>query len=128
MSFTLSSSELEGMRELVSSQALPDLTEVQRATTTSDGMGGQTETWATRYRNVACRLAQPSGGEPGMTMIGKAIADRAGNRPVFVASLTAGVDVQDGDRLIVGGETYEVLMIVNGSWEISRRAMVIRLE
>lgn len=128
MSMLLSASELDQMRDTVEQHALPDLADVQRKTDASDEMGGRTETWGTVQRSVPCRISQPGGNTPGLSMIGKVIADRAGNRPVFVASLPAEADVNDGDRLVVNGDTFDVLMIVNGSWEIARRAMVIRLE
>jgi len=120
----ISAVELEAMRQTVVDQALPDLADIQRPSKAADGVGGRTTTWDTIEEGVACRLSHPTGGTPGSTTLGQLIAERLGNRVLFVASLAAETDVQDGDRLVVSGRTYEILRVVNGSWEIARRAMV----
>lgn len=123
----LTATELADMRQAIL-EALPDTGQVTRPTRAADGLGGQTVTYTTAIAAVACRLSLPTGGTPGISQLGKEIAERLGNRTIFVASFPYNTDVRDGDRLAVNGKTYEVLAIINGSWEIARRAMVARVD
>lgn len=117
--------ELSAMRQAVI-HALPDSAEVQRATALSDGLGGQTIVWIT-VTTLPCRLSLPTSGTPGITMLGQMLGERIANRVVFVASFLASSDVRAGDRIIVDGRNYEVLSVINGSWEIARRAIVVEV-
>jgi hypothetical protein len=124
----ISSTEIDAMRQAVEDEALPDTGLIQRATSVSDGMGGQTKTWATVIASVDCRVSMPTAGTPGLSLLGQQFGDRIANRDVLVASFPALTDVRDGDRLVVGGRTYELLNVFGGSWEIARRAMVVLVE
>lgn len=117
--------ELSAMRQAVI-HALPDSAEVRRASATSDGLGGQDIAWTT-IATLSCRLSLPTAGVPGMSMLGQMLGERIANRVIFVASFPANSDVRDGDRIIVDGRTYEVLSVINGSWEIARRAIVVEV-
>ncbi len=114
----LSNTELERMRE-TADQAMPDVAVVQRVAFASDGMGGLTQTWSTAATTV-CRV-DPPGRNPLVSTLGERIA----NRQVFVVSLPEGTDVLDGDRIIVGSATYEVLGTLGESWEIVIRAVCV---
>ncbi len=120
----ISQAELDAMRDAVEADALPDTAQVKRFASTGDGIGGRTKTPTTVASALPCRLSLPTGGNPGLTMMGQTIAERLGNRVLMIATFAANSDVQDNDQIVVGGRTYEVLMIINGSWEIARRAMV----
>lgn len=74
---------------------------VQRATPASDGAGHQTLTWAT-IATVAAGLAKPS------AAIMREYAARIGTLESWVVSLPYGTDCQEGDRVLVSGQTLTV--------------------
>ena len=112
----LSAAQLTSMRA-TADLALPDSAVLSRATLASDGMGGYTETWAT----VECRL-----GPPGNARLDQ-WQEKIMNRAVFILSVPDDTDIQSQDRASVAGATYEVLGLLDGSWEITSRAVVVRL-
>lgn len=90
--------------------------EIQRATTTSDGMGGSTDTWAT-VATVCCTVAPVS-------RTGR--AERTGEQvrevQARMVTLPAETDVRLTDRLIVNGQTLEVVDLRESrTYEIVRR-------
>lgn len=101
---------------------LPDACTIQRASRASDGGGGYTETWPPIATAVPCRLSAkttvtgPTVGEHG---------DRTTDDTTHTVTLTAGQDVQLGDRIVIGTATYEVLLAKTaGAWELARHALV----
>jgi hypothetical protein len=123
----LTESELSGMRQAIL-EVMPATALVKRATSASDGMGGQTLNWTTVIASVACQVEMPSGNAPGMSQIGRVVAERAGNRMVWVATFPYGTDIREGDQITVSGQVYEIIYTFNGSWDIARMAMVVRLD
>ena len=115
----LSAAELSAMRE-TAYLALPDTAVIRRASLASDGMGGYTETWAT-VDTVSCRLDPP----------GNARLDqwqsKIMNRAAFVLNLEDGTDIKSGDQVTIGSKVYEALGLIVGSWEITRRMVVVEL-
>ncbi|MGQ9809704.1 MAG: head-tail adaptor protein, partial [Armatimonadota bacterium] len=83
----------------------------------SDGAGGFTETW-TPVATAACRLSPL-----GQTPQEQVIAARLTNISGWVVTLPALTDVRPTDRLVIGSRTFEVVGILTGSWEISRRVI-----
>lgn len=98
----------------IANKGLPDTCVVQRATVTSDGQGGRTKTWATagtyacRYsedRNAAREEVTPSGI--------KALS-------MWRITFPAGTDVDEKDRVVVSGQTFEVDGGGPHSYEVAR--------
>lgn len=115
----LSSTELTAMRATAAT-ALPDTATINRATLASDGMGGDTETWAT-VDTSSCRLDPPGNARLDQWQ------EKIMNRAVFILNLEEGTDIQSGDQATVNTKVYEVLGLMTGSWEITRRAAVVEL-
>jgi hypothetical protein len=114
----LTDAELVGMRATMS-EALPDTCTIQRKTIASDGGGGTSATWATHVADVACRLSPVAGGETGTA--GGRIADEA----TAVVTVSAGIDVVEGDRLVIDGQTFDIHLVrERGAWELSTRLEV----
>lgn len=98
-------------------KALPDSATIRRATLSSDGAGGQTQTWAD-VATVACRLM------PRLTQPqDKTVGDKLTNVSGWMIALPYGTDVTEGDIVTVGGRTFEVDKAQAHSWEISRRVL-----
>lgn len=99
---SLSTQELAKLRA-AAEDYLPDTCTIQTVTRTSDGMGGWSESWANTYTSVACRLA-PVRSSQGQRMEGEQLA--AVSR--WVLTLHHDQVIGEQDRVVHGGETYEV--------------------
>lgn len=80
----------------------PTSATIRRKTRVSDGMGGQTETWAD-VATVRCRYA-PGGGKAGEQIT----ADRLENASQWTIAFAGAPDVRDADRVVIGSRTFEV--------------------
>lgn len=74
---------------------------IKRIAPTADGMGGTTATW-TEVDTVPCNVA-PKSGPPGQA--GGQVRE-VGARMV---TLPAGTDVRTSDQLLIDGQTFEVV-------------------
>ena len=112
----LSPAELAAMRATAGVDALPGTATISRATVAPDGMGGQTQTWAT-VATVASRLSPSGGGgqTEGLTG-GRSTADSD-----WIITLPQGTDVRQADRIVTDGRTFEVENIADRDWELVRR-------
>lgn len=100
----LSSAQLAAFQG--ASQAAGDQSiEIQRETPTSDGMGGSTLAWST-VTTVMGNLAQPTGGL--MQNYGYIVDPES----TWMARLPVGTNVLENDRLISGGQTIRVQVIL----------------
>ena len=111
----LSAAEIADMRS-EQDGTMPDSVVVHRYTTVSDGMGGNTETWAA-VGTVTGRLA-PAGraGAEGI------IAERLTAAEPWVVTVPVTTTVYERDRLVVGTRTFEVEYInEHAAWETARR-------
>lgn len=100
-----------------SDAALPGTAVLHRNTLSSDGMGGQSSSWAA-YGTVACRVA-PGGAGGGERIAG---GEFQGVAP-FVITVPYNTDLTHNDRVVYGGSTYEVLYVdAPRSWAINLRA------
>jgi head-tail adaptor len=116
MSLLLSDAQIASMRTTLE-RTLPDTAVIQRPTQVSDGGGGYTETWPT-VATVACRVAQPSGGE-------QVIADKLDAVGTWTITLPALTDVAAADKIMVGSRIFMVALPLRPrSWELSRRVLV----
>lgn len=115
----LSAAQIASMKT-TADLALPDTAVISRATLASDSMGGYTETWAT-VATVACRLDPPGNARLDQWQ------EKIMNRAVFILSTPASTDIRSQDRATISGSVYEVLGLMDASWEITSRAVVVRL-
>lgn len=115
----LNGAELASARADAASM-LPDTCTVQRRTRAPDGGGSQTVTYPQLATGVPCKLSAASEG-PALEVTAERVADGATHH----VALPHGQDVQDGDRLVISGTTYMVLLVrTAGAWELNRHALV----
>ncbi len=98
---------------------LPDRATIERPVTAYDGAGGHSTTWPAEplAEDVPCRLSPVGGGE-----------DQAGSGDRIAAEATAtitfaaGTDVADTDRVTIGAQAFDVLLVrLRGEYEMTRR-------
>ena len=97
---------------------------IQTFTDVADGMGGFSQTWANTAANVPCRLtAQTIQAQTGQT------ANRYQVRGGWIVHVAHDQALSQGQRVVVGSDTYEVLNVEDASSErASRRAHLRRIE
>lgn len=106
--------------QAVVTAALPESAVVQRRTATSDGRGGQTESWAT-VMTAPARIAR-------LTARDQLVADKLGVAAEATLVLPAGADVRFADRVLAGGASWTVLAVLAPtSYETRRTALLGRL-
>lgn len=116
----LTDEELAGMRVTLD-LSLPDLAEVTRATSTSDGRGGRTMVWVT-VASVPCRVA------PDTTRAEGTVADVVTNVQRWMLTMPSGTNVLPDDRISVGTRTFEVVAIRSArSFEVSCRVIGVEV-
>lgn len=119
----LSTGDLARMQTVLN-QSLPGTAYVLRATTASDGQGGQTATWGTAG-TAACRLSPHSARAAGSEGV---VGERVAAFNERVITLPASTDVRQTDRLAVGSQTFEVTGLhAPRSWEISVRVDAVQI-
>lgn len=118
----LSAAQLANMRA-TAALALPETGTVYRRTTTTDSAGGFTIAEASQG-TLSCRLDPVSNRDA----ILQTYAERIGSRPVFILYFEQGGSVLTNDKVVVGGENYEVFGILERSWEVSLQALVVKQE
>ncbi len=122
MAAMLTAAELTAMRA-TQAEALPDSGTITRATLSSDGAGGQSESWGTGS-TVSCRL-----GRLGQSGEERAIAERLTGVTPFVVTVPTGTDIRPEDRITIAGRTFEVAAVLaTGAWETALRVAVTEVE
>jgi hypothetical protein len=109
--------ELAGMRAEIN-HLLPDTCTILSVTRTSNGSGGFTESMGTVSAGVACRLDFMSGSE---AIVAQALT------PLSRWELTVptGTSITQTSRILIGGNTYNVLSVDTGkSWAGCMRAVL----
>lgn len=118
----LSEHELHLMRHAIA-DSLPDLCTVKSRTTVVDGQGGVTETWASTI-NVPCKLA-PAGYVDRTASLG----ERYTVTDSWILTVRYDTTIAAGYRVVLGGDTYEVLGVQDDRSErLCRRASLRRVE
>lgn len=115
MSF-LTDQELTEIRAEVE-KVLPDTCTIQTETLTSDGGGGGTVSWTDAATSVACKLVAKTAG----------VADLEGGRINYhtdwLVRLPYDQSVAVGQRIVIGGDNYEVMSVEDDhSWRALRSA------
>lgn len=121
----LTAADLSSLRQTLR-DSLPDTAEVRRATRTSDGLGGVTETW-TAVATVSCRVA-PLGRQARAEVVAALPVERAG----WLITLPADTAVQNRDRVVVTSmapaRQFEVLgRLAPRSWELCARVVAVEV-
>jgi hypothetical protein len=114
----LTTDELAQMRSDINALTLPDTCNILTATSTSDGQGGYDIAWGTAYENVACRMDIIKGGEV-------LVADSLQPSYSYILTVAQSATIDEQARVEYGGNTYNVLEVKDGSWQLSKR---VRLE
>lgn len=96
---------------------LPDSCNILAGTRTSDSMGGWTESWATAYATISCRL-DFTGGREGVTA--GALIPYSG----AILTLPASTVITTENRIEHAGNTYTVQAVNLGSWLGVKRVSV----
>jgi head-tail adaptor len=104
--YPISNAELIQIQNDVAQAACDKDCVIQRATTSSDGYGSQTETYST-INTVKAGMTQPSGGM--LQNFAYEIADLA----AWQVKFPIGTDVRHRDRLIIESQTLEVHVILD---------------
>jgi hypothetical protein len=109
--------DLAAMRTLVTdSLDLP--CSIQRAVSTPDAWGSEQQTFTT-VATTLCNLAKPT------AQISQQYAARLANQQAWVARFTNGMDIREGDVVVVSGQSLTVQAILTpNSYSVSTRALV----
>ena len=108
----ITSAELASM-QTTQALTLTETATVSRKSSTSDGMGGYADTWATAI-TTTCRIS-PAGNKD-IAILGGHLMEGA----VFKVTLPALTAVTVADRIVVGGRSFEVLAISAHTVETAR--------
>lgn len=119
----ITASEMAGIREAVE-DTFVELATIQTVTRASDGTGGYTETWSSRT-GVPCRLISASNqGRQGLTTGGQWQVASG-----WALQLRWDDSIAQGDRVVLGGDTYTVLSVDDAhSQRAYRRAFLRRID
>lgn len=113
----LTSADLTRLRATLATSLVGSAT-VQRNTTTADGMGGVSNSWANLATGVTCRVAER------MSATERVVAERLTSDVPWLVILPTSQDVTAKDRLSVSSVTYEVLAVNTGRvFEVGRRCL-----
>lgn len=119
----LDASAIASMRATMDT-LLPDVCTIRRKTTANEG-GEETEDWANLATAVPCRIRPIGGGESAVTTRGT-VGGRIVDETTHLITFTAEQDVEEADRIILDGTTFDVTLVrKRGSWELSRRVEVV---
>ena len=100
--------------------SLPERVTIQRETRSSDGAGGQTQTW-TAAGTVPCRLDNKSGTR-------KPVATSLESFTEWMLTVPQSAPLTTANRVTVGTFTYTVKAVSDvGSWSACQRAQVERI-
>lgn len=116
----LTAGELSDLRADLADLAL-DTATISRPATASDGLGGQTLTYASAG-SIACRL-NPAGS----AWTQQAAGGQYAGRPIFELRFTHGSDIRLGDRLTIGGLTYEVFVTPDSTYDLTKLVIASQL-
>ena len=105
----LTDEDLADMREAIG-ELLPAVCDILTVTRTSDGQGGQTDTWGTATACVSCRLDWKRGDEQ---VFGSNLQPYTG----WVLSVPYDTTISETQRIQLAGIVYNVSMVDNNkSW------------
>lgn len=116
----LDASELTAMRA-TQAQALPDTGVIHRLSTSQNAIGETAESWAA-FGTASCRLSSLSASD--MARV-QAVKPQVQLNSAWRLTWTHGQDVRPGDRVVVSGDTYDVIDVdSDGAWHTAVRCYV----
>jgi len=122
MAGLLTQREIDGMRH-TAGDMLPSSCTIQTRTTAADAQGGITATWANSYTNVPCKFSVLQMKEPGFA--GAQWHVTTG----WVLSIHHDQPIAVGNRVVFGGDTYEVVGVDDDhDWRVLRRVQLRRAD
>jgi SPP1 family predicted phage head-tail adaptor len=99
---------------------LLDTCTIQRATTAADAYGHAVETWAA-VATVVCRILQLQ------RTLGSLIAEQEKGRTFYTLVVPYSADLRDGDRIVSGGVTYQVIQVdLSRTQYADKQAVIVR--
>lgn len=104
-------------------EAMPDTCTIRRKTITYAGPGDATVS-TSDTADVSCRIA------PGRGSVSEdVLAEAVRGRTWWLLRLAHDQDIQRDDQVIIGGETYEVVGILDvGSWITAKKAVLVEVD
>jgi hypothetical protein len=106
---------------------LPDIATILRQMLVDDGAGGKQEVYDTE-NPVGTSKCRFSAMDVKTRMKDQATGGRIQPNEGFIVSLPLGTDVQETDRLVINGETYDVISAADKrSFEVNLRFVVKRV-
>lgn len=111
----LPSSEITAMKT-EAALAMPDSGQIYRRAIVSDSAGGHTVS-ETLTATLACRVSPPD------RRAIEVYAQRIGTRQAFTIDFPGGSDVRVGDRALISSVSYEIIAILDLSWEITHQVI-----
>ena len=118
---TITAAELAAMRA-VADDFLPDTCTIQTVTASQDALGGVTDSYASTYTGVACRLDPSSGGEGISNNVIEGQSRWMLNIPYDPA-------ISVNNRVVHESKTYEVAYVWDThSYSTIRRAELVRVD
>ena len=117
------SAELEAALRAEQEAAMPDTCVVSRPTETIDELGGLSQSYAT-VATVACRVA--AGPFRDVEFVRN---EQVRGITDWIVTLPAGTDAENSDRIVHGGDAYEVVSVLSGgSYETARRLGCVKVD
>jgi hypothetical protein len=99
--------------------SLTDLCDIWEYTAISDLEGGQTDTWSETQSDIPCRVA-PGGLSPREQIVAQKLrAER-----VYTVTLPAETAIDERDRIVWRGDTYEVKSVAKETTQFLQQVMV----
>ncbi len=126
MPILLSNAELARLRADLA-RLLPDTAVIYAASTSTDGAGGVTETWApVSGGTVSCRV------DPLTRRRSDNVIQAASRQSLAVdyqITLPYDAPIAAHRRIVTGGRTYDVVQLASEhSWSVSRRVLAARVD
>lgn len=119
----LSTAELASMR-MEADRYLSGTCTISRPTAGHTPSGAPSLTYATLATGVACRLGQPVSSEPEGE-----VSEALGAVVSWPLHLKYDQDISMKDRVVFGGNTYEVMQVLDSSsWLVTKRVIVVRVK
>lgn len=112
----ISADELAEMRTNADG-TLPDVCDILRVVSVSDGQGGGTMSWSPVHADVPCSVAPTQ-----VHDWERPVASRVSSQSGWTITVPAGTDVKVTDRVQVGVRLFDVAKVSGPrSWEIDRQ-------
>ena len=116
----LQTNDLAYMRSEVK-LVMPDTVDIQRMSQEGDGQGGFITAWASAYQNIPARLSITNSSE-------SLTAGILNARSQFLLTVASDQSIQETDRVLHLGDTYEVESVSDGkSWQLTTQCQMHKL-